>query len=138
MAKSPFPDRWTCGHPRTAENTAGNGRYGQCRTCKIAYLRRRRPQRPAEDDAPVSADVALYRTEKAIRAERLAQSAAMQAAKAAYAAQQERDRQARKGGRPKGSGARSLELIPAKRNQFANVTADPADALLNALGGYQG
>lgn len=86
--------------------------------------------RRKQEEAPTEASeaIALYRTEKAKREERLQQDARMLAAKADYAAQLERDRDAKKGGRPK-KPLNTLTSTRGKPQIHATRSTDLADLL---------
>lgn len=98
-----------CGHPRTKETTVVKPRGTQCRICKKEWDQinnRNRPSRAKKrpvKQIPVTPPVQLYRDERAKRADRLA-ATVMAEAKAEYLARIEREKEASKGGRPKGSG----------------------------------
>lgn len=131
----------SCGHPKTPTNTTKSG-YPQCRLCKQADARRARERKKrsaALRDAAFAQQeaIALYRTEKAKRDERRKLNPQMTEAQRAFAAILERDRQNGRGGRPKGS--RNGQHYAAKPGKpKLNLTRDPADALLDALGRYEG
>lgn len=132
MAKSKDPTKWNCGCERTPENST-KGRHPQCRRCKIAYLKRRYlpESRPLPRVAPIEDPVALYRTEKARRAER--DQAALVPVAQAFQAQLAREDAQRKGGRPR----KNIVVGNVSRPFFARAV-DPRDALLEALGPYGG
>jgi hypothetical protein len=75
------------------------------------------------------------RIERAKRADRL--DPILAEAKRDYEALLAREKEGRKGGRPRGSG-KTISVGRGRPNQFVNVHEDPRDALLNALGNFSG
>lgn len=123
----------SCGHPRTKHNTTSSG-YPQCRECKREDARRAR-RRAKEARALAAAErrrVLPTSTYALLMAE----------AKAEYQAALEREKEARKGGRPpKPGGGKTINVgksLNPYRPQIAAQRCDPADALIVALGQYGG
>jgi hypothetical protein len=146
-------DQFKCGHPKIPENCVPSGsNFRTCRTCKAARdqmhnrnnyaARRAREARAARGQVAVESEaIALYRTEKAKRAERLAQSPAMEAAKVELERQREAQAKAGRGGRPRGSknGGNSLagQLVSSGKPRIFAQRNDPLD-LLPYLGEFHG
>lgn len=133
---------FACGHERSLENVRLNGTpNGCCRACNNANAQRLRDdakadRQPARIDSN-DARVALYRTEKA-KAEERRRSRVMDDAKAAFAAMLQREQDAGRGGRPRGSKNNGWTGLNPQRPQIHAVKCDPADALIVALGHYGG
>lgn len=77
--------------------------------------------------------ISLYRTEK-VKADERRQRTILAEAKREYDAMLEREAAARKGGRPR----TKSDFRGGRPNQMGNLRSDPADALLNALGTFEG
>lgn len=140
-----FELTFRCGHLRSPENSVRSGYAGHtCRECKAGRDSGRprsgvRPEaKQKEIVAAAPPAVALYRAEKAKRAERLKARPELATAKAAYQAALQREQDARKGGRPPKPGGGKNIRVGAIRNQFPNVQSDPKDALLNSVQPYYG
>ena len=138
MPKSPLKGRWTCGHKRTKKNST-NTRWPQCLMCKRKKAREwarahsKAPAKPMKPDRPRIVPPSIGPRPYAVL---------MAEAKAEYQALLEREKDARKGGRPNASGRGGQKPMghvgQGRPNQFVNVHEDPRDALLNALGTFQG
>lgn len=140
------PSWASCGHPRTEENTVTSGSGSeQCRTCKIEWNRRYRQRgQAAPEEAPIDdcSPIALYRTEKAKREERLSNRADLAEAYQEYLRALERTAPHRQG-RPRKSpgGGKARNDIGRNRPgkpQLALQRHDPADVLLQTLPPYYG
>jgi hypothetical protein len=138
-----------CGCPKAGNIALAGGRE-RCERCYRAYQKSYRrhtylPSGTPESSttplvvADTTADaIALYRHEKARRAER--PDPRMLAAKVALEALRERDRENQRGGRPKKSfgsvpGLTARKAQPGKPQIFA-MRPDPKDALLDAVAYY--
>lgn len=102
---------FSCGCPRTSENTRKNGSpNGICRACNNRKAQEKRDRVRVEREARQarrqadSASVALYRTEKALAAERTQarQAAVIAEARRSYRAMLALQAEQGKGGRPRG------------------------------------
>ncbi len=138
--KSKIPGCFCCGHPKTPENTTTSG-PPQCRQCKREYSRRYRAAsfdatRRRTADLAAEPAIALYRTEKAKREERRA--AELQPVKQALQAVLDREKEARKGGRPRGSGKGGMKSMTIHQRPFFAKRVDPVDALVESLGHFNG
>jgi hypothetical protein len=114
-----------CGHAKTERNTTVSRQCREC--CRAAKREARRLEREARTAAIAAPLPPTPSTRYALL---------MAEAKAAYLAHLERERGDRKGGRPKGAVSVGKALNPHRPRM--ELTADPADALLNALGRYEG
>ena len=113
----------SCGHPKTQSNTTVSRQCRQC--CRAAKREARRLEREARAQAIAAPVVVLHGSPR--------YAVLMAEAKAEYLAHLEREREMRKGGRPKGA-----VTVGKGRNQFPNVSRDPKDALVDALGRFEG